>query len=145
VAEVKPRVEVVTEERLPLDKLGTPPPSDDLGQGIPVFEIEDDGLSPTERSALRNAAKTAEVDAKPNEDTLSTVSESAEKNDRRSRLFRAAQRTAFEARGRTQTSTDKDAKIQDLETKLDRLQIQMDELLRRLSQDDDSNHSSGAA
>ncbi len=106
ISKMEKRGETVAEKKLTLDELSTPPPSNNVGQGIPVFEIEDDGLSPTERNAVQNAARTTE------ESTL---------------------------------ISDKDAKIQDLETKLDRLQNQMDELLRRLSQDDDSNHSSGAA
>ncbi len=129
---LRPRVEKPV-ERSPLDQLSTAPPPSKSGDGIPMFDVGDDGLSPTERAALRKAAMTAEVDTKPDD-----VEESEPKMGRRSRLLQAAQGTQFETRS-------KDDQIKDLESKLDALQSQMDEILRRLSRDDSSNSSGGAA
>ncbi|MDH3693983.1 MAG: hypothetical protein OER96_05370 [Gammaproteobacteria bacterium] len=130
---LRPRIEK-PEKRSPLDQLSTAPATASSGEGIPMFDVEDDGLSPTERDALRKAAMTAEVDTKPDDVPV----ESEQKIGRRSKLLQASRGTEFETRS-------KDDQIKDLETKLDSLQNQMDEILRRLSRDDSSNSSGGAA
>jgi len=130
---LRPRAEK-PESRSPLDQLSTAPSTSGSGDGIPVFDAHDDGLSPTERDALRKAVMSAEVDTKPDDVPV----EPNQKVGRRSRLLQAARGAQFETRS-------KDNQIKDLESKLDSLQNQMDELLRRLSRDDSSNSSGGAA